>query len=95
LKLEVKPWLETKPVPMHQGLTELLEGACRRNGLSSMRMVSGAGHDAQLFASICPAAMLFVPSRGGVSHSPDEYTPERQLKEGAALLAACLYDLAY
>ncbi|MCM3675922.1 MULTISPECIES: M20/M25/M40 family metallo-hydrolase [Peribacillus] len=37
-------------------------------------MVSGAGHDAQVFGSYCPTCLLFVPSNGGISHSPKEFT---------------------
>lgn len=88
-------WLASKPVPMDGGLTCLLERACLARAYSSRRMVSGAGHDAQLFAAVCPAAMLFVPSRGGVSHSPDEYSAPLHLQEGAAVLADSLYELTY
>lgn len=95
LSLKWQAWLETEPTPMHAGLASLLERVCRDKRLSVRSMVSGAGHDAQLFARICPTAMLFVPSRGGVSHSPDEYTSPELLAEGAAALAACLYELAY
>jgi N-carbamoyl-L-amino-acid hydrolase len=47
-------------------------------------MTSGAGHDAQMIARIAPAAMIFVPSRGGISHNPREHTDETQLIQGAA-----------
>jgi N-carbamoyl-L-amino-acid hydrolase len=49
-------------------------------------MVSGAGHDAQMMARVAPAAMIFVPSRGGISHHPDEYTDPAQLVAGAEVL---------
>lgn len=58
-------------------------------------MASGAGHDAQLFAPLCPAAMLFVPSRGGISHAPEEYTPPEALAAGLNVLIALLYKLGY
>jgi allantoate deiminase len=95
LALEVQEWLKAEPAPMHAGLIGLAAGVCRRLGLPARRMASGAGHDAQLFASLCPTAMLFVPSRGGVSHAPEEYTAPEHLAAGAAALAACLYELAY
>lgn len=95
LALEVRSWLDTEPAPMHAGLTGLLENVCRGMNLPTRRMASGAGHDAQLFAPLCPSAMLFVPSRNGVSHSPEEYTAPEHLAEGAAALGACLYELAY
>ncbi|MNY55451.1 Allantoate amidohydrolase [compost metagenome] len=49
-------------------------------------MTSGAGHDAQMIARIASAAMIFVPSRGGVSHNPREHTDDDQLLKGAELL---------
>ncbi|CAI6025867.1 Zn-dependent hydrolase [Cohnella sp. JJ-181] len=95
LRLGVTPWLATKPVPMSERLTARVEAACAGLSLSYQRMVSGAGHDAQLLAPVCPTTMIFVPSRAGVSHSPDEYTTPEQLAEGAAVLVSVLYDLAY
>jgi N-carbamoyl-L-amino-acid hydrolase len=53
-------------------------------------MSSGAGHDAMCMAGITREAMLFVPSRDGVSHSPDEYTSDEQCINGARLLLAAL-----
>ena len=49
-------------------------------------MTSGAGHDAQMIARIAPAAMIFVPSRGGISHNPREHTDDAALIEGAEVL---------
>ncbi|HVB65410.1 MAG TPA: Zn-dependent hydrolase [Nitrolancea sp.] len=72
-------------------LVQEIESACREIGLPYLRMSSGAGHDAMCMEAITREAMLFVPSRGGVSHSPDEYTSEEQCVAGArALLAALL-----
>jgi N-carbamoyl-L-amino-acid hydrolase len=49
-------------------------------------MTSGAGHDAQMIARICPAAMIFVPSRDGISHNPREHTDDASLIAGAQVL---------
>lgn len=49
-------------------------------------MTSGAGHDAQMIARIAPTAMIFVPSVGGISHSPKEFTPDAALVAGANIL---------
>ncbi|MFB9331053.1 M20 family metallo-hydrolase [Paenibacillus aurantiacus] len=95
LAFEAANWLATAPAPMDARLVALLERASVAAGLKPRRMVSGAGHDAQLMAGICPSAMLFVPSRGGISHSPDEYTAPAQLEDGVRVLAAALYELAY
>ncbi|MFD2875791.1 Zn-dependent hydrolase [Paenibacillus rhizoplanae] len=95
LTLEVQPLLETAPAPMDQELRGALEEICLRQEKPYLSMVSGAGHDAQLFAPRCPAAMIFVPSRGGISHSPGEYTSPEDLAAGLEVLTAILYRLAY
>lgn len=96
-KLLVKAdcWLKTEPVPMDGTLAGRIERLCMEAGLPYLRMVSGAGHDAQMMAAVSRAAMLFVPSRGGISHAKEEYTEPAYLAEGAAVLAACLHELAY
>ena len=57
-------------------------------------MTSGAGHDAQMMARICPAAMIFVPSLGGISHNPREHTPAPDLVAGADVLLDVVRCLA-
>lgn len=74
-------------------LTEALAAACAELGLSYRRMPSGAGHDAMCVAAIAPQAMLFVPSQGGVSHSPDEYTTPEDCVNGARVLLGALLRL--
>lgn len=56
------------------------------------RMVSGAGHDAQMLARLCPAAMIFVPSKGGISHNCQEDTPRLQLMQGAEVLLQAAWN---
>lgn len=56
-------------------------------------MTSGAGHDVQMIARICPAAMVFVPSRGGISHNPAEHTGPESLIDGANVLLDVVADL--
>lgn len=93
--LEVTSVLHTVPAPMDTKLSAMLENICRQRGKTYRMMVSGAGHDAQLFAPRCPTAMIFVPSRAGISHSPEEYTFPEQLVAGLEVLTAMLYELAY
>lgn len=59
-------------VPCDAALTDRLSAALRALGLPERRLVSGAGHDAMVMADLCPAAMLFIRCRGGVSHNPAE-----------------------
>lgn len=95
LELEVTQTLATTPAPMNKELCGALEQICLEQGRTFRSMVSGAGHDAQLFAPQCPAAMIFVPSRAGVSHSPEEYSSPKELAAGLDVLTALLYKLAY
>ncbi|MCU7249869.1 Zn-dependent hydrolase [Pseudomonas koreensis] len=75
-----------QPVMFNAGLANEIEASAKRLGFSSRRMTSGAGHDAQMIARIAPAAMIFVPSRGGISHNPREHTDDDQLIQGAQVL---------
>lgn len=74
-------------------LLDALVTACESLNLSYRRMPSGAGHDAMCIADIAPQAMLFVPSQGGISHSPDEYTRPEDCLNGARVLLAALLEL--
>ena len=58
-----------------------------------MRMPSGAGHDAQMLARVCPTAMIFVPSHRGISHNPAEHTDPEQLVDGANVLLHTMLSL--
>ena len=75
-----------EPAPTDPRLRRLIEQSARRLGLSTRTMPSGAGHDAQEIARIAPVAMIFVPSVGGVSHSPNELTRPEDVTNGANVL---------
>jgi beta-ureidopropionase / N-carbamoyl-L-amino-acid hydrolase len=81
------------PVEFDQALVGAIERAARELGYPSRRMVSGAGHDAQLMARMCPAAMIFIPSRAGISHSPAEYSSPQDLETGANVLLQAALQL--
>jgi beta-ureidopropionase / N-carbamoyl-L-amino-acid hydrolase len=74
------------PARMDREQMELLEAACRELGRQPARLWSGAGHDAAILARHVPTGMLFVPSIGGVSHSPLEKTSDEHLVLGARAL---------
>ena len=90
----VEPGLVIAPVRMDPGFVEVLAKVCERSGRPWLRMTSGAGHDAGAMASRVPAGMLFVPSHGGVSHSPSEHTDDRFLVHGAEALLESVLELA-
>lgn len=85
---------KTTPVAVAPRLLAILEEECRALGYGSMRLTSGAGHDAQILAGACEAGMIFVPSPDGVSHSPAERIDWDDLEKGANLLLRALLRLA-
>ena len=58
------------------------------------RLPSGAGHDAQMLARMCPTGMVFVPSVGGLSHNVAEFTHDHDIEAGAGVLLALMLELA-
>ncbi|WP_027819080.1 Zn-dependent hydrolase [Paraburkholderia bannensis] len=75
-----------EPVVFDSSIAATIEASAQALGFSHRRMTSGAGHDAQMMARIAPAAMIFVPSQGGISHNPREHTDDAQLIDGARVL---------
>jgi len=94
LELTVTPIVEDVPVACDPGVVEAAEAAVRGLGLPYRRMTSGAYHDAMVMGSRVPIGMIFVPSAGGVSHHPDEYTAPAELADGVRVLAGTLERLA-
>ncbi|WP_078550324.1 allantoate deiminase [Litchfieldia alkalitelluris] len=94
-EIEVDQWLDIKPVKMDTLLTNELKQIAEKRELSHLPLVSGAGHDAQVFGTYCPTALLFVPSEKGISHSPKESTKKEDLEKGICVLTDLLYTLAY
>ncbi len=82
-----------KPALTAPWIQEEIRKASELLGLSHRQMQSGAGHDAQDMALMCPAGMIFVPSKGGISHSPEEFTSARDMANGANVLLHTLIQL--
>lgn len=83
-----------EPVDFDPMVVDLVEQHAQAMGCSHQRMPSGAGHDAQMLARICPSAMIFVPSVGGLSHNVREHTAPADLQRGAQLLLQVVLALA-
>jgi beta-ureidopropionase / N-carbamoyl-L-amino-acid hydrolase len=83
-----------EPVAFDPAVIDLVETTADRLGHSVIRLPSGAGHDAQMLARVCPTGMVFVPSRGGVSHNPTEFTEPDHLAAGVQVLVEVLAELA-
>jgi N-carbamoyl-L-amino-acid hydrolase len=84
-----------EPVQFDEGIVEVIEEAAKNRGLSCLRMTSGAGHDAQMVSRICPSAMVFVPSRGGISHNPLEHTDADALIAGARVMLDTVLNMTH
>lgn len=90
--VETEQLVRFEPVVFDTALADRIQAAAQRRGLPHRRMTSGAGHDAQMLARIAPSAMIFVPSRGGISHNPREHTDDDQLALGAQVLLDVVQD---
>jgi len=90
LELELEVTSSVEPLQLDQGLQRLIEDAASTEGASTLRLPSGAGHDGLILGRHVPAAMIFVPSRGGISHSPDEYSTPEQIELGMRVLAGTI-----
>jgi N-carbamoyl-L-amino-acid hydrolase len=94
VRIEAKSLARFEPVIFDQGVADLVTRTAGRLGHSCRPMTSGAGHDAQMMARICPTAMIFVPSVKGISHNPAEHTEPAHLAAGADVLLHTLLELA-
>ena len=94
LELDLTPIVEDVPVACDPRVVEAAAAAADALDLPYRRMTSGAYHDAMIMGARVPIGMIFVPSRGGVSHHPDEYTAPADLARGVQVLAGTLERLA-
>lgn len=95
LGLERKVTLEHPACPCDPGLVAPLTRAAQRSGVPTMQMASGAAHDAQQMAKICPVAMIFVRSKDGRSHTEEEFSALPDIIAGIQVLAGALHELAW
>jgi N-carbamoyl-L-amino-acid hydrolase len=91
---EIRELARFEPVFFDPEVVALVEKTAMEQGHSVMQLPSGAGHDAQMLARLCPTAMIFTQSRGGLSHNPHEYTAPDDLEAGANVLLHTLLELA-
>jgi allantoate deiminase len=95
LKVRWEIIMDHPPCPADPHTVRTLEEAARAAGVPAMTMHSGAGHDAQMMAEIAKMAMIFVQSKGGRSHTPEEFTALEHAVAGIQILATALHMLAY
>ena len=92
--IETRSLVRTEPVVFDSTVLQAIERVAAELKVPIRRMTSGAGHDAQMMARICPTAMIFVPSVEGISHNPREFTERRHLEIGAEALLHTMLRLA-
>ncbi len=93
LKYSFKKTAEAAPVVFDRGMVEFVASSASFLGFDSMKMISGASHDAQFLSSFCPSAMIFVPSVGGRSHCPEEWSDIKDLENGCNVLLHSVLEL--
>jgi len=80
--------------PFAEPLIAEIERSAGEFGLPIRRMISGAGHDAQMMSRLCPVAMVFIPSIGGLSHNPAEFSTDEDIEAGANILLSTAWRVA-
>ena len=83
----------SKPALTDPRMRATIDKVARSLGFSTKHMQSGAGHDAQDMALVAPTGMIFVPSKNGISHSPDEFTSAKDMANGANVLLQTIMSL--
>lgn len=94
LAYEREVLIDEQALPMDGEVVAALRAACEKVGVEPLLLPSGANHDARHMAAIAPAGMLFVPSVGGISHAPEEFTRSEDVCLGVQALAEALVALA-
>ena len=91
---ETRTLARFEPVEFDRELVSLVARTASDLGYSVRTLPSGAGHDAQMLARVCPTAMIFTPSHDGLSHNPAEYTTPEDLEAGANVLLQAMLQVA-
>ena len=90
LQLSYHPLSDTEPVQVPPAVQELLRQTCATLGFPTLALPSGAGHDTNHIAALAPAGMVFIPSRGGRSHCPEEWSEMDAVVQGTLVVGQAL-----
>jgi N-carbamoyl-L-amino-acid hydrolase len=83
----------SKPALADPMIREVIDAQAKKLGYTTKSLPSGAGHDAQEMARIAPMGMIFIPSKDGISHAPEEYSSPEAIAKGANALLHTLLEL--
>lgn len=93
VSFEIEDLLKVDPVTMDAEILSVLKEKAVEKGFSHEVMTSGAGHDAMIMAAITPTGLVFVPSRDGRSHCPEEWTDYEDLQKGIEVICHTIIEL--
>jgi N-carbamoyl-L-amino-acid hydrolase len=94
VEVEVNPVARWESSHLDPRVADAIERSAAALGLTTKRLASGAGHDAQALAAVTPSGMIFVPSAGGVSHDPLEFTAWEDIVNGANVVLGTVHELS-
>lgn len=94
VKMEIETINSDPPAISNETILGSIEASCAETSLSHMRLVSRAYHDSLFMARIAPMGMIFIPSRGGVSHRADEFSSKEEIAQGTEILARTMARLS-
>jgi allantoate deiminase len=94
VELDVDTLQRVTPVPCSDLVQNAAKAACKELGLEPYSLASGAGHDGMHLNDLCPVGMVFVRSKDGISHNPDEWSSQQDCAAGANVLYRTVLDLA-
>lgn len=94
LKIEIQTINDDVATLSDTKILETLNEVCKEHSIDSHQMISGAYHDSMMVGKFAPMAMIFVPSKDGISHSPDEWTEYEDIAKGTNVLANTLLKLS-
>jgi Acetylornithine deacetylase/Succinyl-diaminopimelate desuccinylase and related deacylases len=81
------------PARLSKIVIDTLVAKAEKRGMNYLKLHSGAVHDTMMLADVTDVAMIFVPSKNGISHSPDEYTSYEDIEDGANLMLEAVIEL--
>ena len=94
VKVNLTQYNNDYPMKCDENIIKKLENACEKENTPYIKTISGAFHDSMLVGEFAPVAMIFVPSKNGISHSPEEWTNFADIAAGTDVLADTLIELA-
>lgn len=94
VKIKTKQLVKFDPVIFDEEIVREVEKSAEKRKISCIRMTSGAGQDAQMMAMICPTAMIFIPSKDGISHNKNEFSSVSDIENGANILLDIIRSLS-